>query len=330
MSDKDTTSYSYMDDNEHFADLFNYFLYNGKQVIKPDDLVTANSVEKAIINKLGSIMTTKKARDLIKGVNIKHGNNVTYALLGIENQSLIHYAMPVRNMLYDALNYASQVTSTSKKLKEEKRDLNNAEFLSGFTKDSKLIPVITLVINWSNTKWDGPMRLSDMLVDVDPAIQEYVDDYKIKLIDPHSIRDFNKFHTMLGDVLEFIKEQNDEQFLEKAIEKKGKNWVLDIDSINVINTFTGFDISVEGEQEGNMEMCRAAAAIVEKGMAKGECIKLISLVCRKMSKGKSVEEIADDLDENIDSIRDIYDIALEFKPEYDTEKIYAKLNDETK
>ena len=75
-----------------------------------------------------------------------------------------------------------------------------------------------------------------------------------------------------------------------------------------------------------MEMCRAAAAIVEKGMAK----KLISQVCRKMSKGKSVEEIADDLDENIDSIRDIYNIALEFKPEYDTEKIYDKLNDETK
>jgi len=75
-----------------------------------------------------------------------------------------------------------------------------------------------------------------------------------------------------------------------------------------------------------MEMCRAAAAIVEKGMTK----KLISQVCRKMSKGKSVEEIADDLDENIDSIRDIYNIALEFKPEYDTEKIYAKLNDETK
>ena len=101
LSNKDTTSYSYMDDNEHFADVFNYFLYNGKQVIKPNDLVTANSVEKAIINKLGNIMTTKKARDLIKGVNIKHGNNVTYALLGIENQSLVHYAMPVRNMLVD-------------------------------------------------------------------------------------------------------------------------------------------------------------------------------------------------------------------------------------
>ena len=136
----------------------------------------------------------------------------------------------------------------------------------------------------------------------------FIDDYRIKLIDPHSIDDFSKFHTILGDVLEFIKEQDDEQFLEKAIEKKGKNWVLDIDSINVINTFTGFDISVEEEQEGNMEMCRAAAAIVEKG----ESIKLISMVCKKMAKGKSIEEIAEDLDESIDTIHEIYNVALEF------------------
>ena len=34
---------------------------------------------------------------------------MTYVLLGIENQTRIHYAMPVRNIIYDALQYGKQV-----------------------------------------------------------------------------------------------------------------------------------------------------------------------------------------------------------------------------
>lgn len=32
-----------------------------------------------------------------------------YVILGVENQDKIHYAMAVKNMLYDALQYAKQV-----------------------------------------------------------------------------------------------------------------------------------------------------------------------------------------------------------------------------
>ena len=34
-----------------------------------------------------------------------------YAILGIENQNDIHYAMLVRNMLYDALAYSQQISA---------------------------------------------------------------------------------------------------------------------------------------------------------------------------------------------------------------------------
>ena len=36
-------------------------------------------------------------------------NDAVYVILGIENQSHVHYAMPVKNMLYDAMEYANQV-----------------------------------------------------------------------------------------------------------------------------------------------------------------------------------------------------------------------------
>jgi len=35
---KDTVTKEYMADNKIFADAFNYFIYNGEQIIKPDNL----------------------------------------------------------------------------------------------------------------------------------------------------------------------------------------------------------------------------------------------------------------------------------------------------
>lgn len=36
MGNKDIVSGDYMADNEHFADAFNYFIYDGEKVIKPE------------------------------------------------------------------------------------------------------------------------------------------------------------------------------------------------------------------------------------------------------------------------------------------------------
>ena len=122
--------------------------YGGEKVIKAEDLVAADTAETAVIDKLEKIITTKKTRDVIKHLSIKREGKITYAILGVENQSLINYAMPVRNLIYDALSYGAQVYEEEKALKQSKKKLDSAEYLSGFGKDSKIYPVITLVINW--------------------------------------------------------------------------------------------------------------------------------------------------------------------------------------
>ncbi len=266
---KDDVSNSYMSDNEHFADAFNYYIYGGEQVIKPEDLTPANAVETAVIGELEKMVTAKKTRDVIKNVTIKHGDNITYVLLGIENQSDIHYAMPVRNMLYDALNYDSQVKEEKKRVKGPDKKLESAEYLSGFTKESRIDPIITLVINWSNKRWDGPRKLSDMFVVTDPKIHAFVNDYDLNLLDPHDIIDFDKFSTMLGDVLEFIKYQNDDGYFIRAKAEKGNDWSLDVDSINAINTFTDTNISIREAEGGLVNMCRATEIFVEQGIEQG-------------------------------------------------------------
>ncbi|MFR9071962.1 MAG: hypothetical protein ACLVJU_01880 [Blautia sp.] len=56
--------------------------------------------------------------------------------------------MPVRNMIYDALQYGNQVAAIAAQNVKEKKAPTRAEFLSGFYKADKLRPVITLVLHF--------------------------------------------------------------------------------------------------------------------------------------------------------------------------------------
>ena len=85
-----------------------------------------------------------------------------------------------------------------------------------------------------------------MMVTTGEKIKGLINDYEIKLIDPYTITDFGMFHAMLGDVLEFIKNHGDGEYLTKKTKGKMKNWMLDVESVKVINAFTGANIPVEG------------------------------------------------------------------------------------
>lgn len=60
------------------------------------------------------------------------------------------------------------------------------------------------------------------------------------------------------------------------------------------------------------------------GKAEGEQSKLIKLVCKKLTKNEAAEEIARELEEEISTILPICELAKEFAPEYDSEKVYEK------
>lgn len=64
-----------------------------------------------------------------------------------------------------------------------------------------------------------------------------------------------------------------------------------------------------------------------KGIAKGEVLKLISLVCKKLAKGKNAQAIAEALEENFPEVERICQAAEAYAPEYDCEKIYEELRE---
>ena len=65
----------------------------------------------------------------------------------------------------------------------------------------------------------------------------------------------------------------------------------------------------------------------ENGLLTGKEKKLIELVCKKIQKSKSIEAIAEELEEEVSTIKRIYEVAWETAPEYDVDQIYDILHE---
>ena len=261
----------YMQDNARFADLCNFYLFDGQQIIKPENLVERDVTELALPKGFENATAVEKVRDILKGCCVKTAGGITYLIIGIENQNDAHYAMVVRNMLYDSLNYSSQIESYAKQHRKNK-DIAGAEFLSGFAKDDKLIPVITLTIYWNTGKWDGARSLHELLKVSDKSILKYVSDYKLNLIVPEEIEDFDKFKTELGPLLEFINAAGSDNTLEEALDEKGKQWEkMSVEAIDLLNTCLDAKLQIDdGSEEGAGNMCKGIRELEAKRRAEGK------------------------------------------------------------
>ena len=242
MSDKDTVTKEFMQDSAFFADAFNFLMYNGREVIDPRQLkpIDTASIVLPFADGKQSI-PVQKYRDVLKLVTAMEDGNTAYLILGIENQSQIHYAMPVRNMLYDAMQYVAQVDSASKRHRSNERHApSGAEYLSGFYRSDRLIPVITLTLYFNDDKWTVPRDLHSMLSANDDVLR-YVDNYHLHLIVPAEIEDeeFTKFHTELRVALKYVKYCNDRQNLDRIIHEDDDFTNVSRQTANTINTVTG-------------------------------------------------------------------------------------------
>ena len=262
----DARTKEYMSDKAHFADVFNFFLYGGRDVIKPDRLREMDSTALALPfgKDAKSSDVLQKIRDVFKGLAAMGDGNAVYVLLGIENQSFIHYAISVKNMLYDAVQYAKQVDEAAKSHREYAKNhpgkacATSDEFLSGFHKDDRLTPVITLVVFWSPEKWNGPRSIHEMLAVKDKEVLKYVPDYKINLVAPNEISDsdFRKFHTALGKAFQFIKHSDDKEKLKELMANDQGFKSLDRRTVELINDTTSANIKIpKGAKE--VDVCIA-------------------------------------------------------------------------
>ena len=296
MGKKDAVSKHYMSKNEIFADAVNFYFFDGKEKVKPEDLESGDPEELELLygkhaalhtvveqeknrekgkrkhkRRDGALISVQRYRDILKRCVIREHGRTVYVIYGIEAQSEIHYAMPVKSMMYDALNYAAQVSEIADgHAKDRDHGKSSGEFLSGFHRTDRLRPVRTLVIYFGSAAWNGPRTLKEMLCLPEGEDFSSLNDYRLDLLVPGEIEDFSKFHTELGAVLEVLKVMEDRETMAELMREKSNVYEhLPRDAAELLRIFAKIDMEIE-EDEEEINMCRAIDEMVAEAREVGE------------------------------------------------------------
>ena len=261
MGQADVNVNLWLKDTKRFADLFNAILFQGKAVILPENLhpspeTTAVSLQDA----QGKNVVKKQYRDII----MNWQDQAVLMLLAVESQTAIHYAAPLKVMLYDSMEYAEQVRV---KWKERPPRLSSAEFLSRFQKNDKLIPVITLIFYYGTEEWDGPLELHQMF-DLGTEkkhaelMKKYLPNYHINLVDVRRLKNLESFQSDLQIIFGMLQCSQDKYALRTYVANhKDYFQKLDLETYHALGAFLNsrqlMEINVEKNEREELDMCKA-------------------------------------------------------------------------
>ena len=271
MGKADTALSIWYRNKRRFADLFNGALFQGRQLILAEDLELMDSKsEEFLTDKMENLESLQRYRDVV----MRWSKGADLVLLACENQEKVHYAMPVRAMLYDALNYIEQIRKSKYKKEKRNEKVSADEYLSGLGKEDKLYPVIPLVVYYGTERWDGSQELHEML-QISEEYKSFVPNYKINLLDLAGLKDTNCFVTDLQKIFELLKyRQNKNQMYEYIRQEKTYFQSVDEETYNVICVFLNSKRKmkqfkeIQG-QEARVDMCKALDDLYNEGVEAG-------------------------------------------------------------
>ena len=259
MGMADAVTKQYMKENTVFADAFNFFLYNEENVIQPQTLRELDTAEVVIpftVDDKGKkqAQAVQKYRDILKMTTVMTDDKAAYVLFGVEAQPDIHYAMPVRNVIYDALQYGRQVTEISKR----------------------------------NRKNSG-----QTMAVTDKGLLQHIPDYRIKLIDPAGIDsdEMDKFHTSLREVLSYIKYSKDADKLAEYMNHNQRMEHLEVGAAQVIKEVTNTKFQIPKGME-QVNMCEAIEVLMKRSETEGITQGKLSLLKELVDDGTLTMEAA--------------------------------------
>lgn len=289
-------------DKERFADLFNGTVFQGQQIVLPEELEEKDSESSIIVtDKEYKEKGVQKYRD----ITMLWNQNAKLTVLACENQNKVHYAMPVRMMLYDSLSYADQMRKIWKSRDKDEK-ITEEEFLSHFHKEDKIYPVISLVFYYGLASWDASRDLYGMFYQENKIrnqafLKQYIPNYKINLIDAGNVDDVEKFQSDLQLIFGMLKYRGKEQGIQEYLNRNSDYFSnVDIETYQAIRELLHSEKQLRNVVSGKsrkerINMCTAIEAIYNNGLNEGveQGIKAIISTCQKfgLSKEKIFEEI---------------------------------------
>ena len=252
----DSACRTFLSNDVNFASFINAVVFEGEQLIHPENLVYYENDTAFIINDLKRAEDKKRRRDIV----VKSDINGIYCILGVEHQSSVDQAMVVRCAIYEMLEYLKQAEN-----KEYKR----------------LVPQIIVVLYTGPKKWNGPLKLSDYF-EIPEELKKYFNDWKIILVDVKEM-DTSK-----------ISDEQTRYFIE-AIQAMYKGSYEDLKRLKRMKKenflyaaiITGSIDQVENVLEGDeIDMCEGMERMAEGFRKEGE----VRGVIRGRSEGKLEEK----------------------------------------
>ncbi len=271
MGKSDVVAKQYMRKRVRFADLINGSLFQGRQVVKPEHLQEiSGESDLYLTDKEGKRKPIARYRDIVMKTD--------FAIFTEEGQNDIHYAMPVRGMVCDSLSYADQVKAIREEHEWNGDTLKKGEFLSGMTKDDKLVPVVNLVVYYGEEEWDASKELHEMLdfgesKEVEEILRGIVPNYRMNFIDVSKIDNTENYKSDLQTLFEMIKYRQDKNGMVNYIENhKEQLKQIDEDGLDMLGVFLHeeerFD-KYRREGGGKATMCQAIDELFEELINKG-------------------------------------------------------------
>ena len=328
MGKADVNVNIWLSEKKRFANLFNGVIYGGRQVILPEDLEEVNPVSSVSVkNRTGKTKNMKKYRDII----MKWRNQATLVLLANESQDKVHYAMPHKVMLYDGMDYETQIRNNWKNFNDRRKQnkkagqslehLTAGEYLSRFRKKDRLIPIISLVFYYGSKPWDGPVDLYDMFQlegtkEENEILEKYLPNYKINLVDAERLEDVEKFSNDLQVILTMLRYRDSKEELTDYINENKKFFQnVDYETSQAMKAFLNMkQIPSETEQKEEMvDMCKAIQEMyddgvkdgIQKGVERG--IAAVIRTCRNLNVSE---------EDTLNNVQREYELSMEEAKKY--------------
>lgn len=295
----DTILKNFWRNNQRFADLFNTVLFKGNPVLKPNDLKEVDTDISSVVKFNGHVETVQRILDVVR----KTAYGVDFIIWGLENQEKIHYAMPLRHMVGDALIYLKEYNEIAAKNKKEKNYENTDEFLSALKREDRLHPVISLCIYYGEKEWDGPFSLQDMLI-VPEYLKPLVSDYKMNLIEVRKSANLtfqNEDIKVVFDMIRCIYDKDYDRF-HRIYKDKTVSTELGMTVGSVVNSQVIINQVLRMEEKrSEINMCEALQEwwdeAVQQGIEKGEIGGTIK-TCKKfhISEEDTLKNLIEEFD----------------------------------
>lgn len=296
--------------NEFMDTVFRMITKNPEELLR-----LSNAINKTHYTNVGDLEITT-----LENAIYMHMKNDVSCLLDMhlqlyEQQSTVNPNMPLRDLLYVAAQYQKLVVTrdiySSKLLKiptpkfivfyngvqkqPERRELRlSAAFEKEDDNPSLELKVLQLNIN---------SGYNQELMDSCPTLFEY-------MCYVNKVREYRKVMPLAEAVKRAVDECIEEDVLREFL-LANKAEVLKVSIYEYNEELHLKTLRQEGYEDG-----------VADGKETGKYLSMISLICKKIQKGKSLAVIAEELEEDVTTVEKIYNIAQGFAPDYNVEDIY--------